>query len=71
MVCGLFDSGWNFGIGFLKIENERTPARAFGGGCPKCVESVFAYACHFKISCKKFVKIFDVAVFGFVFLAGD
>lgn len=30
MVCGLFDSGWNFGIDFLKIENERTPARAFG-----------------------------------------
>lgn len=31
MVCGLFDSGWNFGIDFLKIENKRTPARAFGG----------------------------------------
>lgn len=31
MVCGLFDSGWNFGIDFLKIENERIPARAFGG----------------------------------------
>lgn len=32
MVCGLFDSGWNFGIDFLKIENERPPpARAFGG----------------------------------------
>ena len=25
MVCGLFDSGWNFGIDFLKIENERPP----------------------------------------------
>lgn len=31
MVCGLFDSGWNFGIDFLKIENERPSARAFGG----------------------------------------
>lgn len=31
MVCGLFDSGWNFGIDFLKIENERPPVRAFGG----------------------------------------
>lgn len=32
MVCGLFDSGWNFGIDFLKIENEcPPPARAFGG----------------------------------------
>lgn len=31
MVCGLFDSSWNFGIDFLKIENERIPARAFGG----------------------------------------
>lgn len=31
MVCGLFDSGWNFGIDFLKIENELIPARAFGG----------------------------------------
>lgn len=30
MVCGLFDSGWNFGIDFLKIENER-PRREFGG----------------------------------------
>lgn len=29
MVCGLFDSGWNFGIDFLEIENERPPA--FGG----------------------------------------
>ena len=71
MVCGLFDSGWNFGIDFLKIENKRTPAQGVRGMCPKCEESVFAYACHFKISCKKFVKIFDVAVFGFVFLAGD
>lgn len=32
MVCGLSDSDWNFGIDFLKIENERIPARAFGGG---------------------------------------
>ena len=71
MVCGLFDSGWNFGIDFLKIENERPPARALGGGGTECEESVFAYACHFKVSCKKFVKIFDVAVFGFVFFAGD
>lgn len=32
MVCGLFDSGWNFGIDFLKIENERPPRRERSGG---------------------------------------
>ena len=31
MVCGLFDSGWNFGIDFLKIENERLPRRECSG----------------------------------------
>lgn len=30
MVCGLFDPGWNFGIDFLKIENER-PRRERSG----------------------------------------
>lgn len=41
MVCGLFDSGWNFGIDFLKIENERPPARAFGG-CVLSARSQFS-----------------------------
>ena len=37
MVCGLFDSGWNFGIDFLKIENERPPpGESVRGMCPKC-----------------------------------
>lgn len=43
MVCGLFDSGWNFGIDFLKIENERPPRRErSGGGCVLSARNQFS-----------------------------
>lgn len=43
MVCGLFDSGWNFGIDFLKIENEQTPAQSVrGGGCVLSARNQFS-----------------------------